>query len=491
MVFLTLLVFLSLFVITFLAYFKWSFTYWKRKGVPYLEPTIPTGNLRVNFKTSESQFDYWRRVYKETKAKGLKHLGLYMFTNLQYVPFDIEVIHNILYKDFNYFDDRGLYYNEKDNPLTAHLVALNGKKWNNTRKKLTPVFTSKKIKMIFNIIRANTDQFIDYVGDRCKEGPVDISKAIGLLVINVTGSSAFGLDCNTFKDASSEIAKNVRNAIVISKFEFFKMIFGIQSPRIAQFLRLDYMSKDVSNFFSTLVKDTVNYRKTNQVSRDDFMQMLINLMDSNEFTLEDVMAQAFLFFVAGFETMTHTTAFTLYELCRNVDIQSKLREEVCQVLSKNNGEITYENLGEMQYMDEVISEALRMYPTIPIITRKCVKDYKVPKLDIVIEKDTFVVIPTVGLHYDPEYFHNPNTFDPSRFSDENNIKPTTYLPFGSGPRNCIGKRFGLLVVKSVLAVLLKNYEFSLVDGFKGPLKFNATHITLTLDETLWLNVKKL
>lgn len=89
----------------------------------------------------------------------------------------------------------------------------------------------------------------------------------------------------------------------------------------------------------------------------------------------------------------------------------------------------------------LFTETLRKYPLTPFIQRECVEDYEIPETGLIIEKGTAVVIPQHGLHWDEKYFPNPQYYDPERFSAENksNITPFTYLPFGNGPRNCIGK----------------------------------------------------
>lgn len=95
----------------------------------------------------------------------------------------------------------------------------------------------------------------------------------------------------------------------------------------------------------------------------------------------------------------------------------------------------------VQIIKFLLLETLRIYPAIPSLNRQCTKDYHIPDTDVVIEKGTKVLISILGLHHDPEYFPEPEKFDPDRFSDENkhNIRPFTYLPFGDGPRNCIGR----------------------------------------------------
>lgn len=88
----------------------------------------------------------------------------------------------------------------------------------------------------------------------------------------------------------------------------------------------------------------------------------------------------------------------------------------------------------------VISETLRKYPPLPVLDRVATEDYKIPDSNLVLKKGTPIMVPMLGLHYDPEYFQNPEIYDPERFSEANkkSILPCTYLPFGEGPHNCIG-----------------------------------------------------
>ncbi|GAB1859329.1 Cytochrome P450 6k1 [Camponotus japonicus] len=154
-------------------------------------------------------------------------------------------------------------------------------------------------------------------------------------------------------------------------------------------------------------------------------------------------------FSAGFETSSTTTAFALYELALQPDIQNTLRKEIVEVLDKSGGKITYDLTMSLTYLDMVISETLRMYPPLGYVNRMPNEAYKVPNSELVIEKDTAVYIPMLGLHYDPEYFPNPDKFDPERFNEENkrNRPACVYFPFGEGPHNCIGTRLGLLQLR--------------------------------------------
>lgn len=163
-----------------------------------------------------------------------------------------------------------------------------------------------------------------------------------------------------------------------------------------------------------------------------------------EITDEVITAQALVFFIAGFTTSSSLMSFLAYELVVSPEIQKTLQDEIDLVTQ--NGTISYEDVLQMKYLDQVVSEALRKYPPGYVLNRICVKDYVIkPKFEnekiAVIEKGCLIAIPVIALHYCPEFFPNPEKFDPARFSDENKGKILTgsYMPFGMGPRNCIGK----------------------------------------------------
>lgn len=135
----------------------------------------------------------------------------------------------------------------------------------------------------------------------------------------------------------------------------------------ARALGIRFNDKDVSDFFMHLVRETIDYRKSTGLKRKDFMQLLIDLMkstdddadDEEKFSFNEIAAQAFVFYLAGFETSSTTLAFTLHSLAHHQDIQQKARDEVNEVLEKYEGEWTYEAIVELNYVEQVISESLR------------------------------------------------------------------------------------------------------------------------------------
>nr|CAD7204332.1 unnamed protein product [Timema douglasi] len=135
-------------------------------------------------------------------------------------------------------------------------------------------------------------------------------------------------------------------------------------------------------------------------------------------------------------------------------------------------------------------ETLRKYPSVPNLERMCTKEYEIPETDVTIDEGTLVMIPSYALHHDPEYFPDPEKFDPDRFSKENknSFPQYTYLPFGEGPRICIGMRFGLMQVKVGLATLLSKYEFSICEKSSVPLILAPVSPLTTAKDGIWLKI---
>lgn len=178
--------------------------------------------------------------------------------------------------------------------------------------------------------------------------------------------------------------------------------------------------------------------------------------------LGELLSNTFIFFnFIGFETSSSTLSFCLFELSRNKEIQQKIQEEIDRVFKKADKDgITYEMMSEMKYLEACIDETLRKYPIVPVHFRTATREYKLADSDLVVPKDTAVMIPVLGFHRDPEIYEEPMKFKPERFLDSPNgggkVEGLFYTPFGDGPRNCIGMRMGKLTTKIGLAIIMSN-----------------------------------
>jgi cytochrome P450 family 6 len=195
------------------------------------------------------------------------------------------------------------------------------------------------------------------------ERPIDIKEVLGCFTTDVIGSCRFGLECDSFKDDDSLFRRHGRKIFTSTIFRRVKGSFCMNYPNLARLLRVRQFPKATSDFFAKVVKDTVEYREKNNHTRKDFLQLLIDLKNNNRddetFTIDELTAQSFLFFFAGFETVSITLTFTLYELAKNQEIQEKVRDEIETVLVRYDGKLTYNSIQEMKYVHQILNGTTR------------------------------------------------------------------------------------------------------------------------------------
>ncbi|KRT82367.1 cytochrome P450 [Oryctes borbonicus] len=461
----------ALSVITFLLvlYIKRSHTYWSRLNVPTAGRPHPIfGHVENPLSVKRGLAVRIKDCYDEFKRRQKKHGGIYLLAQPIYMPIDAELIKNILIKDFPHFLGHGFKFNEKVNPLAMNLLGFDGEKWKNMRTKLTPTFTSGKMKGMFKTLLDCGVPMIDHIDKLVLNGEtLDIREIVSCYTTDIIGSCAFGLDCNSFKDPNAEFRTYGRKHMAPS-FRTLLLQFSLfmLPDKIANLLPIKVVRADIEKFFISTIRDVLDYRTMNNSNRNDFIELFLEIQEKAKvdgtkmMTVEEISAQAFIFFIAGFETSSTTMTFCLHELAFNQDIQDKLRHEIRETYKKNDGELTYDAIMGMKYLDKVINETLRKFPPVAILERVCSADYIVPNTDLTLKAGTKVFISALGLHRDPEYYPEPERFDPERFSEENKAKRPhcSFIPFGEGPRICIGLRFGMMQIKTGLSMLLNDYR---------------------------------
>ncbi|CAH2049415.1 unnamed protein product, partial [Iphiclides podalirius] len=354
-------------------------------------------------------------------------------------------------KDFNCFSDRGLSFSE--NGLGANLFHADSDIWYVLRNRFTPIFTSGKLKNMLYLMDERGDKFLEYVSKICTEKHEhDIYPLVQTYTMATISACAFGLDVDATADEMEALSRLDKLIFNRSYAHELDMMY----PGILKRFNGSLFPVELKKFFEKLVKNVIQARNGKPTSRKDFMDLLLELRlkgeiegtkryDEEKRTVEltdDIIAaQAFVFYAAGYETSATTMSFMLYELAKNPDVQNKVIAEIDEVLQSHNGKVTYETLSDLRYMEKVFDETLRMYPLVEPLQRNAQVDYKIPDINLTIKKGQTVTVSAFGIHRDEKYYPNPQKFDPERFSPEN-IKdrhPCAYLPFGIGPRNCIGK----------------------------------------------------
>ncbi|KRT80274.1 cytochrome P450 [Oryctes borbonicus] len=489
-------------LILIVVFYKRRYNHWKDLGIEYLQPSFFYGNIKENIHGKKALGTILAEFYNTMRARNLQHAGSYMFHIPVFVAIDLELIKKIMQVDFPHFTDHGGYLNEKDDPLSAHLAALGGQRWRELRVKLTPTFTTGKMKLMFPIIVQIAQELIKVLEKECQNVPIEAKDISARYTTDVIGTCAFGIDCNSLRDPKTEFRVKGSRLFDLNRKEQLANFISFMFPKFAKFLGLRLFPKEGTDFFWKIIKETADYREQNGIRRNDAFQLLLDMKINEEtdttdsdtmLTFKELAAQAFVFFIGGFETSSTMMSFALLEIALNQDVQDKLREEINTVLKRYDDKMEYESLAEMRYLDMVINETLRKYPPIPVQSRECTKDYPIPNTDVIMPKRQFIFIPVQGIHHDPEYYPDPEKFDPTRFSDENkkSIPQFAFLPFGEGPRVCLGQRFALMQSKVGLAFIVKNYKLKINTKTELPVRMDPVKFFTGTIGGLWVDMEKI
>ncbi|KAK7806222.1 hypothetical protein U0070_008885, partial [Myodes glareolus] len=349
--------------------------------------------------------------------------------------------------------------------------------WKSIRALLSPAFSSGKLKEMFSIIEQYGDILVKYLRREAEKGkPLSVKEVFGAYSMDVITSMAFGVSVDSLNNSKDPFVEKTKKLLKIDLFDPLLMsvvLFPFLTP-IYEMLNISIFPKDSIAFLKKSVGRIKKKRlHSNQKHQVDFLYLMLNSQNNSkdkEFhkALSDIeiMAQSIILIFGGYDTTCSTLASALYLLATHSDIQKKLQEEI-------DAPPNYDKVMEIEYLDMVLSETLKLYPIAIRLERVCKQDVEMN--DVFIPKDSVVMIPVYALQHDSQYWPEPEKFLPERFSKENkgSINPYVYLPFGYGPRNCLGMRFAFMSMKLALTKVLQNFSFQ-------PCK--ETHSTLEFTE---------
>ncbi|XP_011301575.1 probable cytochrome P450 6a14 [Fopius arisanus] len=476
-------------------YFVKKYNTWKSLGISGPSPILFFGNMKDLMTGNVSWAKFLENLYNEYPNDPV--IGIYAHREPVLIIRDLELIKSVLIKDFSNFVDRGTKTDPHD-VLSNHLFSLEPKRWRPLRMKLSPVFTSGKLRDMFYLMNECANRLEKYLDDITGEC-IDMRDIAGKYATDVIGICAFGVEANALEKENSVFRRmGLRLLQTITSWKtMIKMYLLEMAPPVYHLIGGLFRDQEMQNFFVNLTRDTIEYRKRMGITRHDFIDLLRSLRDEpsqiDDVELTDglLAAQLFVFFFAGFETSSSTISNCLLELAINHDIQDKLREEIKNEI--NNGEITYAGIKRMKYLDMVVKETLRKYPPLVMLMRKSADEYTFPGTNITIPSKTGILIPIYAIQRDPRYFPDPEVFNPDNFS-EDNVKtrnPMTYLSFGDGPRNCVGARFGSIQTKVGIVKLLQRFVIDVCDKTDKEYTLNNRAFMLTPKNGIILRVCKL
>lgn len=267
----------------FLWYYGQSaYNYWRKRNVKYLEPVPFVGNtfkFMFNLVPLHEEFD---KLYKALFDEPFG--GIYQFRQPQLIIKDPELISAILVKDFKHFYDRGFKQfvntDKELDPLSAHLFLTTGERWRVLRQNMSPVFTSGKLKhmqeQIWDCIELMT-KHIEKQMDENNSVDLPAKELFAKLSIDVIGSCAFGLDCSNNEKFSQMGKEAFETRLIVA----LRMLLSTFSQRLVDLLKIRILKKDVNDFYLNLTLDTMEYRRKNGVTRNDLLQLLMEMQNSH------------------------------------------------------------------------------------------------------------------------------------------------------------------------------------------------------------------
>lgn len=264
------------------AYFSHVYNYWKYRGIPYKKPTFFFGNMKEQFWGTKQFSGIHREIYNE--APDSKVVGFYDLKTPNLMIRDPQLIQQLLIKDFSSFHDRqDPPQNIESDVLSGHLFAVGGKYWRNLRHKLTPTFTSGKLKSMFDQIYNCTNNLVKDVDNQLKsESGIEARGLLQNFATDVIGSCAFGLELSRDSKEGKRFREMISGVLKLRKFEIFRMIMLSMYPKLAKCFNIKTLPEVKGDYFVNLSIETVKYRKEHNIKRKDFLQLLMDLKEQEE-----------------------------------------------------------------------------------------------------------------------------------------------------------------------------------------------------------------
>ncbi|KAI8790640.1 cytochrome P450 3A24 isoform X1 [Biomphalaria glabrata] len=469
-------------VLLLVTYFLYSYLTTRKSWESYGVKQVSLGKLALT--------DFRQAVVQLIESHG-DTIGIHR-GRMTLLTRDLDLLKHVLVKDFNNFVNR-LPIMTTTSALETGVFFLNDYDWKRVRHVITPSFTTTKLKQVASNIEESARKLTNVLEEYAKKGDlVPIKYIAGQFTSEVIARSAFGFKTDCIGKEDDEFTGHAKKMLrirgammsVVMRIMFqFKWIQNFLVKKVGITL-LDQADPDSDRYFDTILRRTVAERQElsslGKPMPNDLLQSLISAKEEGDreaasfsghadgvtweklpktMSERELIGQSMLIIFAGFETTATTLQLALYLLAQHPDIQEKVYQEILETVHSDTP--TYEELGHLKYMEQVINETLRLYPPAPISSRVAADTYHYK--NIVIPKGASIIIAKDAIMRDPKNFPEPSKFDHERFSEENKSSRDlmTFLPFGHGPRQCIGMRLAYLELKLGLVHVLRKIKFVL------------------------------
>ena len=505
---------------------KSRYDFFKQRGLPGPPPTFLFGHYLTFWSTRA----YSRELQKWTKQYGPIY-GVYEGSRPMYVVSDVDFLEEVYIKQFSSFHSRGIPFVMKSGGgRKASLFGANGSGWRRQRHVINPTFSTAKLKLMSTSVTECIQRLMNKVAEKKEEFNIYVmykrvtmdvicknnySSGLKICIIPFLGQSAFGMKTDMQNDPDNIFFRKAQGAVDVNPETFTLVKIGNIFPFLIPFamvlmviqIKLLHLFRKITPLWflpqieeadrfwiMNRAQEIINQKLSNnqQAHSVDLLQLMLDsstkdsVNDESKVLHHDEVGQnIYLFMVAGYETTSTTLASCTYVLATQPDIQDKLRAEIDKQEWNEDSQVNYDTVMNMKYLDLFVREVLRMYPVAPAVTtRECNTPTNVCGHEI--EKGCVIQPDVFSIHFDVNLWgpEDPNRFYPERHLVKRH--PAAYMPFGIGPRNCVGMRFALMEVKMCLAEILREYLIlpgeKIEEGFQFDetlvIRPNAIHIKL-------------
>ncbi|XP_075974074.1 cytochrome P450 4C1-like [Anticarsia gemmatalis] len=433
------------------------------------------------------QLEWWKKYGDLFRLVGFHYRAIFV-----HKPEDLETV-----LSSSRFNEKTYPYMFLHSWLREGLLTSNGEKWQQRRKMLTPAFHFNILKKFFNVIRDHTEDLMQYVGEEVDKDKTSLAPLISKQTLKVICETSMGI--NMREESKKPITNKYFNALpeltesVIYRANklwlFTDPVYNLTTVAKKEKKAL----KDLHDFTTNVIKERRKLRENTNV--EDFFEadevygrktklaMLDLLLDEeNKGKIDEpgIREEVDTFMFEGHDTTATAICFMIMRIANEPKVQDLIYEELQSIFGDTFRTTTLEDLTQMKYLECCIKESLRIYPSVPFMARYITEECNIGGYTI--PKNTFCNINVFAIHRNPKIFPDPEKFVPERFQPENIVKihPYAYIPFSAGPRNCIGQKFAMMELKTVMSSLLWRYRLEPITKpedlvFKSDLVLRTTH----------------
>ncbi|KAL2077679.1 hypothetical protein ACEWY4_027183 [Coilia grayii] len=443
---------------------KWR----EMQPIPGMAGAYPIIGNALQFKTNAG--DFFNQIIEGTNE--FRHLPLTKIW-VGPVPFVVlyhaESIEGVLSSSRHL--DKSFSYTFLEPWLGTGLLTSTGDKWRSRRKMLTPTFHFSILGDFLEVMNEQAEVLVGKLQRHAGGDAFNCFNFITLCALDIICETAMGKKIDAQRNSNSEYVRSVyKMSDIITRRQrapwfWPDWIYNLLGEGKEHLRRLKVLHNFTENVITERAKQMTSVEPDSELNhgsrrRRAFLDMLLKARDEdgNYLSHRDVQEEVDTFMFEGHDTTAASMNWALHLIGSHPEVQRRVHQELDEVFGASDGPVTVEDLKKLRYLDCVIKETLRIFPSVPLFARSLCEDchingFKVPK------GVNAIIIP-YALHRDPRYFPEPEEFHPERFLPENSVgrHPYAFIPFSAGPRNCIGQRFAMMEEKVVLAWVLRHFE---------------------------------